>query len=61
MHGLSGDLIAKKYDAVLTNYNGEMWPENIQKSLVDYVKSGGAFIVVHAANNAFQVGWNTMK
>ena len=46
----------KKYDAVLTNYNGEMWPENIQKSLVDYVKSGGAFIVVHAANNAFS-GW----
>ena len=46
----------KKYDAVLTNYNGEMWPENIQKALVDYVKSGGAFIVVHAANNAFS-GW----
>ena len=46
----------KKYDAVLTNYNGEMWPEDIQKSLVDYVKSGGAFIVVHAANNAFS-GW----
>ena len=33
-----------------------MWPENIQKALVDYVKSGGAFIVVHAANNAFS-GW----
>ena len=46
----------KKYDAVLTNYNGEMWPENIQKGLVDYVKSGGALIVVHAANNAFS-GW----
>ena len=46
----------KEFDAVLTNYNGEMWPENIQKALVDYVKSGGAFIVAHAANNAFS-GW----
>ena len=46
----------KKYDAVLTNYNGEMWPDKIQKDLVTYVEDGGAFIVVHAANNAFS-GW----
>ena len=41
------------YDAVLSNYNGESWPEKIQKGLVQYVKGGGAFVVVHAANNAF--------
>ena len=46
----------KEFDAVLTNYNGEMWPEKIQKDLVTYVEDGGAFIVVHAANNAFS-GW----
>jgi hypothetical protein len=42
-----------KYDAVLSNYNGESWADMIQNSLVQYVKGGGAFIVVHAANNSF--------
>jgi len=41
------------FDVTLSNYNGELWPERLQKSLVSYVKSGGAFVVVHAANNAF--------
>ncbi len=41
------------YDVTLSNYNGELWPENVQANLVRYVKSGGAFVVVHAANNAF--------
>ncbi|MGJ8656098.1 MAG: ThuA domain-containing protein [Akkermansiaceae bacterium] len=41
------------YDAVLSNYNGEMWPEEVQKNFVKYVKDGGGFIVVHAADNAF--------
>jgi type 1 glutamine amidotransferase len=41
------------YDVVLSNYNGEMWPQNVQDNLVQYVRKGGAFVVVHAANNAF--------
>jgi type 1 glutamine amidotransferase len=45
-----------KYDAVVSNYNGEPWPDRINKSLVDYVKNGGGLVVVHAANNAFE-GW----
>ena len=41
------------YDVVLSNYNGEMWPEAVQKSFEDYVGNGGGFVVVHAANNSF--------
>ena len=26
-----------KYDVVLSNYNGEMWPEEVRKALEDYV------------------------
>src|SRR5439155_11123234 len=45
------------YDVVLSNYNdNELWSEATRKALVDYVKSGGGFVVVHAANNAF-TGW----
>jgi len=43
----------KKYDVVLTNYNGSPWPEATQKSFVDYVQGGGGLVVVHAANNSF--------
>ena len=46
----------KKFDVTLSNYNGEMWPDSVQKNLVDYVGGGGAFVVVHAADNAFS-GW----
>jgi type 1 glutamine amidotransferase len=42
-----------KYDAVLSNYNGELWPENVCKAFEAYVAGGGAFVVVHAANNSF--------
>ena len=41
------------YDAVLSNYNGDMWPDEVREDFVDYVKGGGGFIVVHAADNAF--------
>lgn len=41
------------YDVVVTNYNGAPWPEATQQALVDYVRGGGGFAVVHAANNAF--------
>jgi len=42
-----------KYRVVVSNYNGAAWPEETQQAFVDYVKGGGGFVVVHAANNAF--------
>ncbi|MDB5353107.1 MAG: hypothetical protein JWN86_4354 [Planctomycetota bacterium] len=51
-----------KYDVVLSNYNGEPWPERVQKALETYVADGGGLVVVHAANNAFEgwPAWNEM-
>ncbi len=43
-----------KYAVVISNYNGDLWAENTRKAFLDYVKGGGGFVVVHAANNAFQ-------
>ena len=42
-----------KYNVVVSNYNGAPWPEATGKALIDYVKGGGGFVVVQAANNAF--------
>ena len=42
-----------KYDVVLSNYNGEPWPEEVQKALEDYVSKGGGLSIIHAANNSF--------
>jgi uncharacterized protein len=42
-----------KYDVVISNYNGHRWPKTTEQALVDYVKKGGGFVVVHAANNSF--------
>jgi len=41
------------YAAVVSNYNGDMWPEAVQKSFVAYVTNGGGFVCVHAADNSF--------
>ncbi|MEW4562943.1 ThuA domain-containing protein [Bremerella sp. JC770] len=41
------------YDVVISNYNGQRWPAATDEAFVDYVKNGGGFVVVHAANNAF--------
>jgi type 1 glutamine amidotransferase len=53
-----GDMNAFKPDfssfkVVVSNYNGESWPRDAQDAFVKYVKSGGGFVSVHAANNAF--------
>jgi type 1 glutamine amidotransferase len=42
-----------KYNVVVSNYNGAPWPEATRQAFVEYVKGGGGFVVVHAANNAF--------
>jgi type 1 glutamine amidotransferase len=41
------------YRVVISNYNGADWPESTQKSFEEYVRGGGGFVVIHAANNAF--------
>jgi type 1 glutamine amidotransferase len=43
----------KDYAVVVCNYNGEAWPEEVKRSFVEYVKSGGGVVIVHAADNAF--------
>jgi type 1 glutamine amidotransferase len=46
-----------KYDVVLSNYNGDNWPESFQKALDESLSSGKiALVIVHAANNSFG-GW----
>jgi type 1 glutamine amidotransferase len=46
-----------KYDVVISNYNGAAWPVETQQAFVEYIKGGGGFVVIHAANNAFGK-WN---
>ncbi len=41
------------YNVLLSNYNGEEWPEEVRTALVAYVKGGGGFVSYHAADNAF--------
>jgi type 1 glutamine amidotransferase len=59
--GLQGDWAKwrpafKDYQVVVSNYNGEAWPAEVNAAFEDFVKNGGGFYVVHAANNAFE-GW----
>ena len=51
-----------KYQVVLSNYNGQPWPEEVQKGLEMYVANGGGLVIIHAANNAFPdwPEWNKM-
>ena len=41
------------FDVVVSNYNGQRWTKKTEQALIDYVKSGGGFVVVHAADNSF--------
>ena len=43
----------KKYQVVVSNYNGAPWPKATQDAFIRFVHDGGGFVVVHAANNAF--------
>jgi hypothetical protein len=42
-----------RYDVVVSNYNGEPWPEPVRQDFVHFVSGGGGAVMVHAANNAF--------
>ena len=41
------------YAVVISNYNGDLWPEAVRATFVDFVNAGGGFVSYHAANNAF--------
>ena len=42
-----------KYQVIVSNYNGEDWPEATRQALEEYVRNGGGLVSVHAADNAF--------
>jgi len=41
------------YNVVISNYQGDEWPEETKKAFVEYVKGGGGFVVYHFACAAF--------
>ena len=41
------------YKVVVSNYNGEPWSAETKASFEKYVRGGGGFVSVHAADNSF--------
>ncbi len=41
------------YQVVVSNYNGEPWSKDTSAAFTEYVKNGGGFVSVHAADNSF--------
>jgi type 1 glutamine amidotransferase len=41
------------YDVVVSNYNGDRWSKETEREFEAFVRGGGGFVSVHAANNAF--------
>lgn len=42
-----------KYGVVVSNYNGAEWTQTTKRAFENYVRNGGGFVCVHAADNAF--------
>lgn len=42
-----------EYAVVVSNYNGEPWPDAVRSAFVAYVRGGGGFVSYHAADNPF--------
>ncbi len=42
------------YQLVILDYNGDRWPEEAEKSFLEFAGNGGGVVVYHAANNAFK-------
>jgi len=51
MSGFKPDFAA--YDVVVSNYQGDEWPEETEQALVDYVAGGGGLVIYHFACAAF--------
>jgi type 1 glutamine amidotransferase len=51
MSGFKPDFAA--YDLVVSNYQGDSWPEETKQAFVDYVKDGGGVLIYHFACAAF--------
>ena len=51
MNGFKPDF--SRYDLVLSNYNGDSWPEATNQAFEKFMKNGGGLVVVHAADNSF--------
>lgn len=43
----------EKYRVLISNYNGEAWPKATQEAFTAFVRNGGGFVSVHAADNSF--------
>jgi type 1 glutamine amidotransferase len=41
------------YSVIVSNYNGERWPAEVDAAFLSFVKNGGGFVSYHAANNSF--------
>ena len=50
----------EKYRCVVLNYNGDLWPEPVQRNFERYIREGGTAVVLHAANNSF-TGWTEFE
>jgi uncharacterized protein len=42
-----------EHKVIVSNYNGEAWPKETQDDFAKFVRQGGGFVAVHAANNSF--------
>jgi uncharacterized protein len=42
-----------KFDVVLSNYNGDAWPQETNQAFEKFIQNGGGLVVVHAADNSF--------
>jgi len=47
-----------EYKVIISNYNGDPWSQPTQDAFVKFVRDGGGFVSVHAADNAFPE-WKT--
>lgn len=51
MSGFKPDF--SKYQVVISNYQGDEWPEDTKQALVDYVRNGGGLVIYHFALASF--------
>src|SRR5580658_7578346 len=42
-----------RYDVVVSNLDSATWPLDLEAAFEQYMKNGGGFVAVHAADNAF--------